>query len=87
MLPDKSNGTIVLSPEVQSSLVASMRLLDGSSIRFVLPERDPHTLHRTINMLRRPLFQGSGSQKKMGRPVTTHYEEEPHPECPTILGE
>jgi len=55
--------------EVQSSMVASMRLLDGLFFRFVLPKRDPNTLHRTINMSRSP------------------YEEEPHPERPTILGE
>ena len=70
MFPDKSNGNIVLftrSPyeytEVQSSMVASMRLLDGSSFRFVLPKRDPNTLHCTINMSRRPLFQGWESEK------------------------
>lgn len=49
--------------EVQGSMVVSMRLLDCFSFRFILPKRDPNTLHRTINMSRCPLFQEWESEK------------------------
>jgi hypothetical protein len=68
-------------------MAASMCLLYGLSFRFVLTERSPYTLHRTINMSRCPLFRERVSEKKLGERVSTHYEEKPHPERPTILGE
>jgi hypothetical protein len=42
---------------VHRSAVKSTRLFGGSPSRFVPAERVPHTLHRTIKMSRRPLFQ------------------------------
>jgi hypothetical protein len=48
-----------------------MRIFDRSSFWFIPAKRDPHTLHRTINMTHRSLFpSGEKVRRKLAKQVT-----------------